>query len=197
MSHIENIQQLALLLKKTRRTTLGPGEIHGMLTAAVCGPEVIPAARWLPYIFHKTRDFKKLLQRPDTEQLLQVMLQLYDDLLFSIRQATFVPYFGPDTSDEPSLDDARPWCTGFFYGMHLHGDEWLNNESSELAGLTAPIFYIVNPEEARKEIGAEQARELEKRHPQLIEAIRYNVPRIYDFFNVGRDPREKKNIVSA
>jgi len=195
MSHLQSIEELAGILRSTRRKSLSTVEIHGLLTAAACGPEVLGPARWLPYIFHKTKDFGALLKSPAAEKLLEVLVSLHEDLLFSIRQATFVPYLGTEAGAEPSMEQAQPWCVGFFYGMHLHGDAWTGCESEELANLTAPIFYLANPEEAREQVGRRQADKLEGQHDLLIRAIGYNVPRIYDFFNLGRDPEEKKRVV--
>lgn len=195
MSHIAHISSLVDLLKRSRRKTLSAPEVHGLITAAVCGPGVIGPARWLPYIFHKTKDFEKLLQAKGTEETLQVLMQLYDDLLFSIRQGTFVPWFGDESTDSPAADDVRPWCTGFLYGMHLHGEAWFGNDSQELANLTAPVFFLANPEEAAAELGEKEARELEGKTDLLVRAISYNVPKVYDFFNLGRDPEEKKNLL--
>jgi yecA family protein len=123
------------------------------------------------------------------------MIEIYNDLLFSIRQATFVPYFGPGNKEATTLEDAAGWCEGFFYGMSLHGDEWMNSESSEIASLTAPILYMANPREFGKELPKEKRKKFAERQKELIESIRYNIPPIYDFWNIGVKPEIKKDLL--
>lgn len=193
MSHLENIEELGKLLKQSGRTTLAPDQIHGMMTAIVCGPKTIKPTHWLPYIFHETEDLKELLEDPQFEPIVENLVELYNDLLFTIRQGTFQPYIPEKKQKGTTVRDAQGWCTGFFYGMNLHGDEWMNNESEQLATHTAAILYLANPEEATKELDDDKKKEFADKYDQFVESIRYAVPPIYDFFNLGVKPEVKKD----
>jgi yecA family protein len=194
MSQAEKLQDLARLLRTCRRQTSSVDLIHGMLTAAICGPLVVRPAQWLPVVFPGTRDYKKLLAAPTTESIVQIMLDLYEDVLFSVRQATFVPYLAGTDGSGTTLKEAQGWCTGFLHGMGLHGKEWLDDKDQHIAELTAPIFYIADPKGVSSMVGKKSAKKLSSMEKNLIEAIRYNIPAIYDHWNMGRKVEEKKKL---
>jgi yecA family protein len=102
-----------------------------------------------------------------------------------------VPYL---SGEGETLQDAKLWCEGFFYGMALHGAEWMEHESEHLATLTAPILYIADPGDLSKELGKKQRQRLDRQQKQLVEAIRYNVPQVYDFWNVTKKADFKKDL---
>jgi yecA family protein len=196
MSHSDRLDELSSLLAQRGRITAPVDQVHGMLTAAVCGPVTTTPGRWLRLVFPdaQPKDFRALLKQKRVERIVTLLLELYDDLLFSIRQATFVPHFGPDKENR-TFGDCRGWCTGFLHGMTLHDKEWLDHDSEQLATLVAPILYIADTEGLGQELGPRQRAKLAKMEPQLIEAIRYNVPKIYDYWNLGKKVEVKKNVL--
>ena len=191
MSHLDRLEDLGKLLGRSRRKTAPIEGIHGMLTAAVCGPTVVKPTNWLPFVYPATRDLKQLLKGSSFQDVITALLEIYHDLLFSIRQGTFVPYL---SGEGETLQDAKLWCEGFFYGMALHGGEWMEHESEHLATLTAPILYIADPGDLSKELGKKQRQRLDRQQKQLVEAIRYNVPQVYDFWNVTKKADFKKDL---
>jgi yecA family protein len=193
MTGTDTINQLAAALKACRRKVLPMDQVHGLLTAAVCGPTVVRPTRWLPYLFPATRDYESLVRKPAFEDALGSLVAVYDDILFTIRQGTFTPYFGPEAPRQPGLDDARGWCTGFLYGITLHDDAWRNADNEHLAMLTAPIFYIAHPESMTEEMEEGERAQLEQRAPALVSALSHNIPAIYDYWNLGRKPEEKRD----
>lgn len=197
MSHLENMKELRELLLGSGKQTLGVTEVHGLLTALVAGPETVTPAKWLPYVFAKARDLKSVVKKPWFGRLVELLIESYEDILFSLRTGTFVPYLGDSSEKQERQAAAREWATGFLYGMHLHGAKWSDSKDENLATLVAPIFYLADPEQVASELGAEERKKLAEKAGDMIELIRYNAPKIFDFWNLGVKPELKKEYFKA
>lgn len=193
MSHLANMQEVTEILKSCGRKTLSPIEIHGLLTAAVCGPETISPTRWLAYIFPKTKSLKTIVSKSWFARVTEFLVETYEDILFSIRAGTFTPYLADKKEDSERLEAAKDWCTGFLYGMHLHGVRWSESSDETLATLTAPIFYLADPDIASEELDKEEQDKLRSKAPLLIELLRVNPSKIFDHWNMGKKPELKKD----
>jgi yecA family protein len=192
MSHLDAIQDVGKILTKSRRKHLSEREVHGLLTGILCGPKVVPPIQWLASIFSGTRDLKPLTAKPWFGSLVEDLVTAYEDLLFSLRAGTFVPYLTENESDKDKLEAAREWCTGYLYGMHLHGEQWSSSTDEHLASLTAPLFYLADPEQLASELEPSERDKLAEKAVDMIGLIRYNVPKIFDFWNFGAKPEVKK-----
>ena len=196
MSHLTEVKEIGKILSKSRRTHLLPGEIHGLLSGILCGPEVISPTLWLGCIFSGSRDLKTIVSKPWFGALVEHLIAAYEDLLFALRAGTFVPYLTESESDSEKLHAARLWCCGFLYGMHLHGEQWRNCDDDQLASLCAPLFYFADPETVTIEIDEIDRKKLADKALEMIAVLRYNVPKVFDFWNFGRKPELKKEYFS-
>jgi len=192
MSHLTDTKRIGDILERSRRKHLAPGEIHGLLTGILCGPTVVAPTQWLAYIFSGARSLKSLTEKEWFGELVELLIAAYEDLLFALRAGTFVPYLTEKESDSDKLTAARLWCTGFLYGMHLHGEKWSASTDEHLASLTAPIFYLADPEQLAAEMDTEERERLASRAVEMVGLIRYNTPKIFDFWNFGVKPEVKK-----
>jgi uncharacterized protein len=197
MSHLDNMKEISELLDGSGKKTLGTTEIHGLLTALVAGPETITPSRWLPYIFRNFRALKTIVKEPWFGRLVELLIESYEDLLFSLRAGTFVPYLGESPEKKERQVAAKQWATGFLYGMHLHGAKWQESKDESLATLTAPLFYLADPEHVGGELDDEDRRKLAEKADDMVELIRYNAPKIFDHWNLGVKPELKKEYFKA
>jgi uncharacterized protein len=191
------MKEISELLDRSKRKALSVTEIHGLLTALVAGPETVIPAKWLPYIFSNSRALKTIVKEPWFGRLIGLLIESYEDLLFSLRAGTFVPYLGESPEKKQRQAAAKEWATGFLYGMHLHGAKWQESKDENLATLTAPLFYLADPEHVGGELAAGERKKLAEKADDMIELIRYNAPKIFDHWNLGVKPELKKEYFKA
>ncbi len=197
MSHLTDVKEIGSILSTSRRAHLTPGEIHGLLSGILCGPTVVAPVKWLAALFSGRGDLRPVTKRPWFSRLVELLVSAYEDLLFSLRAGTFVPYLTDKEEDSEKCEAARQWCTGFVYGMHLHGEEWSSSTDEHLASLTAPLFYLADPEQVAGELDKDEREKLAGKAVEMISLIRYNVPKVFDFWNFGKKPEQKKEYFST
>lgn len=190
------MQEVGVILAKSGRQALSGEEVHGMLTALVCGPETVTPTSWFACVFPRSRSLKAVVEKAWFGKLVELMVESYDDILFSVRAGTFHPYLGEESSVDARRESVRRWCTGFLYGMHLHGEKWQSSTEEYIATLTAPVFYLASPGDLGGELSAEQKENLDSRPEELMELVRINVPKVFDFWNFGKKPELKKEFFS-
>jgi len=197
MSHLDNMREINTLLKQSGKKTLSQNEVHGLLTALVAGPETVTPSRWMPYIFRNSRSLKSAVKAVWFGRLIELLIESYEDILFSLRAGTFVPYLGESPEKADRQVAAKQWATGFLYGMHLHGAKWQESKDENLATLIAPIFYLADPEHVGGELGTEERKKLAGKVDDMVELFRYNAPKIFDYWNLGVKPELKKEYFRA
>ncbi len=97
-------------------------ELHGLITAVLCGPRQVEPVQWLPLVCGTEQ--RPAVEGPD--RVNGLILRLHDHLAESLDAGDrFVPMFLEGTLTDGSRE-LRPqgWCWGFLQGMRFQPDMW-------------------------------------------------------------------------
>jgi uncharacterized protein len=153
-------------------------QLHGMLTAIIIGPKLVPPSAWLPFVFNSKGEMPTFESEKQAQKLMGLMMEFYNDIISELdRTDTFIPYIGGETKDGKTVLDPAPWCAAFLEGMRFSGDyyeEYTKDESSDLNHLVVPFIYFGDPDE--KEEIMKQARKSTKKKKEMDEEILSLIP---------------------
>jgi uncharacterized protein len=175
------IQRLAdfLCSEHLPEESLTIDELHGLLTALICGPEIVHANRWLPLVWGgQEPGFDSMEQAQDILGLIMRMNnQIADTLLAGEGFAPLVPVFTNEEQQE--VADATGWCYGFLYGIGMSSEQW-ETHFEELYPMMTPILVLGSGDTDDPEIVAALA------DPDHVETMTRMLPlmvqAIYDYW---------------
>lgn len=116
---------------------------HGILSASLCGPDLVLPSEFIPLMLCERGEFQCLNQEHETIHLIMRMHKHIHVMLHS--NSRFEPLFiarseGESADQQASQVDA--WCRGFLKGMTLRGALWRRYDHSNLRELLLPILAL-------------------------------------------------------
>jgi len=116
-------------------------EIHGMVTALVCGPGPVAPGEWMetvwggkPPVWKSTREL---------EEITGLLLRMWNDVAARVEAGEgFTPIVEKvwDEADEEEMVGGG-WCEGFVTGVEMKMSSW-GEHDPELDRLLAPIYAV-------------------------------------------------------
>lgn len=110
-----------------------------------------------------------------------------EQLLHSLKDETFEPYFGEHSPETPGLSVAKEWCEGFTAALQYKIERWLKEGRIDEKTIktfyeaTAFIFYCASPIEAGKQPDKSKKIKQIFKDPQKV--ISYSVFDLRDLFS--------------
>lgn len=160
------------LLASGDETGLSLDEVHGFMSAALCGPRVLSfsecvCALMLP---GAAGDDDSECELPS--RIIELLKALYEDTLRSIDAGSFAPVVsceqGGDGDDIHV--DARQWCCGFLMCVEHNRAGW-KLESSRVLELLTPIVLLADEREFEQVATQLQEIDDDSFRQQLLEAL--------------------------
>jgi yecA family protein len=139
-------QELEKLLLEFNQKTLPVAQIHGMISAIVCGPKPVSLNTWLPYVF-QNRQVPEFSSKKEAKLLIGKLVEMNNDISNSLLDEMFLPYFGNNTLAFGEIPDPVPWCLGFQNGMSFAAELWLKDKDTDFGRLLLPILFHLKPDD--------------------------------------------------
>jgi uncharacterized protein len=159
--------------------------IHGVLTAILCAPEIIPPSVWLPLLLHKDDEEFVFKSADDANALIGPLMELYNDIANSLANNGFYPLY--DHRKVPGKgqlradpETARLWCRGFVGGLGLWRTDFVADDKAR--EILMPVFLIVDSGGLLEEnpgLPIETVKQLEK---NSVSAIAETVAMIREYY---------------
>ncbi len=159
-------------IQKTINGVLGDGAriefIHGVLTAVLCAPEIIPPSVWLPLLLHKDGEEIKFESMDIANSLIGSLMGLYNEISKSLGNGEFYPLYSHRNAPgkgqlRADPETAQMWCSGFVGGLGLWSTDFVRDEKAR--EFLMPIFLLVDSAallDENPEIPAETVKLLKK-----------------------------------
>jgi len=137
------------LLLAGDETGLSLDEVHGFLSAALCGPRVLSFSECVCALVlpGAAGDDESECELPS--RIIELLKVLYEDTQRSIEDGSFVPVVACEQigDDEGGVDvDARQWCCGFLMCVDQNRTRW-KLENSRVLELLTPIVLLADERE--------------------------------------------------
>ena len=186
-------EELDAMLAACDEGTPSLDEVHGFMSAVLCGPRALSFREWVCAIF--------LPEAPDAvtgecelpAALIEMLSRLYDDTLRSIADGSFLPIVSC-TQDDDEDADAQQWCSGFMMGIAHNREQWRLGTAGVLDLLT-PIVLLADPREFKRAVAKVQNTGADAFKQELLEALPGSVCALRDFFK--KSPRARRPVRSA
>lgn len=193
MSIEEYCEELDAELAASGEDTLSLDEVHGFMSAALCGPGEFSFRDCVCAVFLPDEGDDEEKECELSSHLMEMLTRLYEDTLRSIEDGSFLPIVSCEGDDEGDDEiDARQWCCGFLMGMELNRARW-KLDSNRVLDLLAPIILLADPEEFEQVVEHMQETPADELRQELLEALPGNVCALKDFFKKKPRPRRSAN----
>ena len=175
-SRLPDYDLLAALLRGSG-TALGPAEVHGVLTGALCAPDDAEPA-WRRLILESEA------AAPAAEALFEQLVELQELTRAMLEGSEFgfellLP--GGDAGLSEQLAGFTDWCRGFLLGLAAGG---LADRRALSAEITEFLEDVVQMSEAELEAEGTDAEGEERALAELVEYLRAGVQMVFDELNV-------------
>ena len=99
--------------------------LHGLITALLVGPDIVPTEEWLPLVLNPEQPFANHLE---AEHVTSLCLRLYYAVERGLEQLVYEPilaeYDDEDGEEGGVVVEAHGWCAGFSAGVDLRARLW-------------------------------------------------------------------------
>lgn len=121
--------------------------IHGVLTAILCAPEMIPPSVWLPLLLHKEGEEIEFESMDTANSLIGTLMILYNEISRCIAEDDFFPLYSHRNAPGKSQlrtdsGTAQVWCRGFVGGLGVWSTDIARDEKAR--ELLMPVFLLVD-----------------------------------------------------
>lgn len=144
----ELCDELDGLLSVSDETGLSLDEVHGFMSAALCGPRVLSFSECVCALVlpGTADDDESECELPS--RLLELLKAIYEDTLRSIDDGSFAPVVSCEQGgDNDDMEvDARQWCCGFLMCMEQNRARW-DLEKGRVLELITPIVLLADERE--------------------------------------------------
>ena len=178
------------MLAECEEAALGLDEIHGVMSAALCGPGTVSFEDCVCAAFlgggEETEESKCELP----SALMEMLSVLYEDTLRSIEEGSFLPIVSCEQGDDSDEEnpDAKQWCEGFLLGMEYNRSGWkLDND--RVLDLLAPIILLADQGEFEQAAAHVQEISADDFRQELLQSLPGSVCELRRFFVKKSRPR--------
>jgi yecA family protein len=192
----EYCEELDAMLTASDEAALSLDEVHGFMSAALCGPRVLSFRDCVCAVFLPEETDAEESECELPADILEMLARLYEDTLRSIEDGSFLPIVSCEQGDGDEDDvDARLWCCGFLMGMEYNRASW-KLDSGLVLDLLTPIILLADQKEferAAKQLGSGS----ESLRQDLLEALPESVCALKDFFKKKQRSRRPASAAKA
>ena len=197
MSIEDYCEELDAALTEGDEDMLSLDEVHGFMSAALCGPSVVSLSDCVCAVFLPDESDSEESECELSPRLMEMLTLLYEDTLRSIDDGSFLPIVscGEGDDDEDEID-AEQWCCGFLMGMDHNRSCW-KFDNNRMLDLLAPIILLADPGEFEQVIVQMQDVSADELRQELLEALPGSVCELKDFFKKKPRPRKQGNAAAG
>lgn len=144
MNTDELCDELDGLLSADDETGLSLDEVHGFMSAALCGPRALSFSECVcALMLPETGGQESECELPS--RLLELLKLLYEEAQRAIKDGSFVPVVACEQSEDGhDIDaDAGPWCRGFLMCVERSRERW-QLENTRVLELLTPIVLLAD-----------------------------------------------------
>jgi len=173
----------------------GLDELHGFISAALCGPRVLSFSECVCAVFLPEAGDDAAIEHELPARLIQLLKQLYEETKRSIDDGSFLPIVSCAQDDEGGAD-AGQWCRGFLACMEQGRARWkLDND--RVLELVTPVVLLGDEREFERALGQITAIGVEDFKQQLLEELSSSVCGLGRLFRrkpSGRRPVRRRGV---
>jgi uncharacterized protein len=114
--------------------------VHGFLASIICAPRTIMPSQWISSVLGEGDEMPEYKSQEEAENTISLVMELYNEVADTLNDETFKPLLTLDHR-EPTHDDARIWCKGFFLGLHYWGVD-IREFDDEVTRLMLPLIVL-------------------------------------------------------
>jgi uncharacterized protein len=114
--------------------------VHGFLASIICAPETLMPSQWISSVLGEGDEMPEYNSQEEAQEIISIVMELYNDVADTLNDETFVPLLTLDHR-EPTHEDARIWCKGFFLGLHFWGVN-IQEMDDEVTRLMLPLIVL-------------------------------------------------------
>lgn len=172
MQSDELCDELDGLLASADETAPALDELHGYMSAALCGPSALSFSECVCALLLPDADGAEDSECELPSRLIELLKALYEDTKRSIEDGSFAPVVSCEQGvDEEDADaDARQWCCGFLMCVERSRDRW-HLENSRVLELLAPIVLLAEEREFERAAAQLQGIDAGGFRQQLLEEL--------------------------
>ena len=151
---------------------------HGLLTAVLCNPKLVPPSIWFGNLLKISEERGSILNSAkEAEELFNPVIEMYNYVNESLRDGSFVPLISPEV-ELVDLKMTENWCRGFFTGAGSWDRSLADNATVNAHLMTLFMFKHQDGTEL-DESEMKQLKKLDKYVKDKLENIKNNVLGIY------------------
>jgi len=187
----EYCEELDSVLAADNEAALGLDEIHGFMSAALCGPRVVSFKDCVCAAFLPEGEDAEESECELSSRLMELLGLLYEDTQRSIDDGSFLPLVSCAQDDDDDAEeeiDAQQWCCGFLMGMEHSRSRW-KLDNNRVLDLLAPIVLLADPGEFEQAAGQMQEISIDEFRQELLESLPDSVCAFKKFFKKAPRPR--------
>jgi uncharacterized protein len=192
----EYCEELDAALSADDEAVLSLEEIHGFMSAALCGPRVVSFKDCVCAVFLPDGEDAEEGECEVSSHLMEMLTLLYEDTLRSIEDGSFLPIVSCAQDDEEEDVDAQQWCCGFLMGMEHNRSRW-ELDNNRVLDLLAPIILLADPGEFEQVISQMQGASADELRQELLEGLPGSVCELKDLFKKKPRPRKQGNAAAS
>ncbi len=135
------------LLAAGDETVLTLDEIHGFISAGLCGPRVFSFNECVCALVLPDGGDDEESECELPSRFIELLKVLYEDIQRSIDDGSFLPIVSCEQGDGENVDvDARQWCCGFLMCVESNRADW-KLDADRVLELLTPIVLLADERE--------------------------------------------------
>jgi uncharacterized protein len=132
--------------------------VHGLLTAILCNPVLVPPPIWLGNLLKVAEGRGNILEsEKEVKIFTDAIFNMYNYVNKSLKDGSYEPLISPDV-ELIDLKKTKNWCKGFLFASESWGDKAMANPSVNAHLMT--IFYFAKQDSS--DLGVIDKKQLEK-----------------------------------
>ncbi len=172
MQSDELCDELDGLLASADETAPALDELHGYMSAALCGPNALSFSECVCALLLPDAAGEEDSECELPSRLVELLRALYEDTKRSIEDGSFAPVVSCEQGGDEEGDsaDARQWCCGFLMCVEGSRERW-HLENSRVLELLTPIVLLAEEREFERAAAQLQGIDAGGFRQQLLEEL--------------------------
>lgn len=156
-------------------------ELHGFISAALCGPRVLTFEEFVSAAFLPDGGADEAVECELPARLVELLGELYEYTRRSIDDGSFLPLVSSVQEQDGGEADARQWCRGFLMCMEYSRTRW-KLDSDRVLELVTPIVLLADEDEFERAVAQIESIGPEDFRQELLEELPASVCGLRKFF---------------